>query len=105
MDRPTVLFVMAPNLDEARALGKKLVEERLVACANVVPGVHSVYIWQGNLCEDSEVLLIMKTHEKNVKRLVDRIKALHTYEVPEIIALPIIAGSEDYLAWMRETLI
>ena len=104
MDDPVVVMVTASSEEEAETMGKQLVEERLVACANCLPGVRSIFVWQGELCDESEVLLIMKSQRSYVSRIVRRVKELHSYDVPEIIALPIIDGSEDYLKWIEESL-
>jgi periplasmic divalent cation tolerance protein len=103
MDDAVVIMVTASSEEEAEILGKKLVEERLVACANCVPGVRSIFVWQGELCDECEVLLIMKSQRSYVSKIVRRVKELHSYDVPEIIALPIIEGSEDYLTWIAES--
>ncbi len=94
--------VTAPE-DEGMRIGRVLVEEGLAACVNVVRGVKSIYRWKGNVEEDEEVLLIIKTTRSALDRLVRRVRELHTYEVPEIIAMPIIAGNEDYLRWIEES--
>lgn len=104
MDDPVVIMVTAPSEEAAEAVAKPIVQEGLAACVNVVPGLRSLYIWKGELCDDSEVLLIVKSRRSFVDRVVRRVKELHTYEVPEVIALPIIAGSEDYLNWMSDLL-
>jgi periplasmic divalent cation tolerance protein len=97
-----VLFCTA-SAAEAERLARLLVEEQLAACVNITT-VDSVYRWQGTLCTDREVLLIIKTERSQVHKVIDRIKAEHSYEVPEIIALPIVAGYEKYLAWIDESL-
>lgn len=87
---------------DATAVARKLVEERLAACAQVVPGVTSIFHWEGMLRHDDEVLLILKTTEEAWPALRDRLAKLHPYDTPEIIALPVEHGSYDYLAWVRE---
>ena len=91
-----------------KALGEKiaqtLVEERLAACVNLVPGVRSTYRWEGKVETASECLLLIKTDTKHFNTLKQRIKALHSYELPEIIALPITAGNSEYLNWISENL-
>jgi periplasmic divalent cation tolerance protein len=96
-----VILVTAP-LEEAKTIAKAIVEERLAACVNVVERVSSFYIWEGELQEDSEALLIIKTVGHNVDALEKRIKELHSYEVPEFITLQVQEGSEEYLAWIDE---
>ncbi|GGP19433.1 dihydroorotate dehydrogenase [Thermocladium modestius] len=94
--------VTAPE-DQGIRIGRVLVEEGLAACVNVVRGIRSIYRWKGNVEEDEEALLIIKTTRPALDRLVRRVKELHPYEVPEIIAMPIIAGNEDYLRWIEES--
>ena len=96
-----VVFVTAPE-NEAPALAKTLVEERLVACVNLVPGLRSIYWWQGKVEDEPEVLCIMKTRSNLFESLRDRVRELHSYEVEEIIALPILAGNLPYLDWITE---
>lgn len=98
-----VVFCTCPA-EVARSLARTLVEQRLVACVNIVPGLTSVYRWEGKVCEDGESLLIMKTRAELMERLSARIVELHPYEVPEVIALPLAAGEGNpaYLAWLLE---
>ncbi len=99
-----VVLVTAKDRTEARHIGERLVEERLVACANVVPGVDSTYWWKGKVERASEALLLMKTSSEKLDRLISRVKELHSYEVPEVLALPIERGSPEYLKWLKESL-
>ena len=101
---PILVMATASSEEEARGIGKSLVEEHLVACANIVSGVRSLFFWGGNFCDEEEVLLIMKTRQTLLSDVVKRIKALHSYDVPEVIALPILGGSEDYLEWVKSSL-
>ncbi len=87
---------------ESEQLAKLLVEERLAACVNVT-GVRSFYRWQGELCVDKECLLIIKSDKSKVDRIIARIEDVHSYEVPEILVLPIVAGSEQYLEWVERS--
>lgn len=96
-----VVYVTAPNEDEAAAIAKTLVGERLAACVNIVRPIRSVYMWQGKIEDDTEVLMIMKTQASLFERLCRKVKELHSYSVPEVIALPVVSGSDDYLAWLR----
>lgn len=95
-----VLLVTAPSVDVGRSLAQTLVQERLVACVTVLPGVTSVYRWEGKLEESSEVLLIMKTVGDRMQLLMERIRALHPYAVPEVLALPVHAALPAYAAWV-----
>ncbi|MEE9613457.1 MAG: divalent-cation tolerance protein CutA [Thermodesulfobacteriota bacterium] len=95
-----VCMVTAPDAEAGAAMGKKVVEEGLAACCNIVPGVRSIYAWKGKLCDEAEVLCIMKTRAALFEKLKQRVKELHTYEVPEIIALKIEDGLREYLDWI-----
>ncbi|MBI5213491.1 MAG: divalent-cation tolerance protein CutA [Nitrospirae bacterium] len=97
-----VVYITAPNEEEAAKIAKVVVEERLAACVNIVKGVRSIYSWQGKIEDDAEVLMIAKTQRHLFEALKKRLKELHSYTVPEIIAIPIIEGSEDYLNWLKE---
>ena len=90
------------NLEEAKKIANTLVKERLAACVNIMPQIFSIYEWEG-LQEDSEVLLLIKT--RSLELVEERIKELHSYEVPEIIAIKIKDGSQEYLEWMDRILV
>lgn len=98
-----VVLITAPA-ENAPALALSLVEQKLAACVNQVPGVRSTYWWQGKIETADEVLLIAKTDKLKVKSLVKAVKAVHPYSVPEVIALRIKEGNRDYLRWIAETL-
>ena len=95
-----VVFITAPAGAGETQLARTLVEERLVACVNLVPGVRSLYHWEGEVQDDCETLLICKTHRERFAALEARVQALHPYDVPEVIALPIEQGAASYLAWV-----
>jgi periplasmic divalent cation tolerance protein len=101
--KEVVVFITAPNGDDAAKIARALVESRLAACVNIVKNVRSIYAWQGKVEDDSEFLLLAKTRRELFNELADRVKELHSYDVPEIIALPITHGSEDYLKWLRNS--
>lgn len=103
MTEQTTLLVLvtAPDAERGAALGRTLVEERLAACVNILPGLRSIYHWQGAVEEESEVLLLIKTSSDLLPQLTERVKELHPYEVPEVLALPIAGGSSDYLHWLH----
>jgi periplasmic divalent cation tolerance protein len=105
MEKYIVVFITYPeNADkDAKELAKKLVEEKLAACVNIVSGINSVYFWQGNIEDDMEKLLIVKTKASLFEELKKFVKENHPYTVPEIIAMPIILGNEDYLNWLEES--
>jgi len=96
-----VVLVTAPGLAVGTELARRLVEEGLAACVNLVPGVRSIYRWQGAVQEDAEILLIAKTRAARVDALAARVRALHPYELPEVIAFAVAGGSEPYLDWVR----
>ena len=103
MSSPTdalVVLVTAPTAEKAAEIARVVVEERLAACGNVVPGLRSIYRWEGRIQDDAEALLVLKTTRARFDALRDRVLALHPYEVPEVIALPVEAGSARYLAWI-----
>jgi periplasmic divalent cation tolerance protein len=95
-----VVLVTAPTPERAAELARTLVEERLAACGNVVPGLRSIYRWEGKVQDDAEALLLLKTTRGRFEALRDRVLALHPYQVPEVIALPVEAGSAKYLEWI-----
>lgn len=97
-----VVFCTVPDAAIGERIAEALVEERLAACVNLVPGLTSVYRWEGKVQREAEVLLVIKTRAGRVEALMQRLKALHPYEVPEILALPVAAGSEAYLRWIEE---
>ena len=96
-----VVFVTAPDAGAGARIARALVEERLAACVNLVPGIRSTYRWQGRVQEDDEVLLVIKTVEGRLDALGERVRALHPYDLPEVLALAAAGGSPDYLAWVR----
>lgn len=102
--KPHFVYVTARNMEEAKRIGRALVEERLAACINVVPAIHSIYWWEGKVEEDNEALLVAKTSGPLVPKLVEKIKSLHSYSCPCVVAWPIEKGNEDFLKWIeRET--
>lgn len=101
--QPHIVFITAGSAEEAERIAHALVEERLAACVNIVSGVTSVYRWEGQVQRDAEVLLILKTVESRLPALIRRVKDLHSYDVPEVIALPITGGSPEYLAWLADS--
>lgn len=96
-----ILFVTCPP-GEAESLAGKLVEEKLVACVNIIPRIKSVYWWEDKIQNDEESLLVMKTTPDLVPTVIARVRELHSYEVPEVISLPIEAGNEAYLKWIGD---
>ncbi len=99
-----IVFTTVVNPEEAARLGRTLVEERLAACATVLPGVESIYHWQGQVETSAEALLLLKTGLDQVPALEARLHALHSYEVPEFLVLDVEAGSQRYLDWLEASL-
>lgn len=97
-----VAFITASNEEEAANIARALVESRLAACVNIVSNLRSIYRWQGKVEDESEVLMIVKTQRSLFDSLSKKVKELHSYTVPEIIAVPIVEGSEEYLKWLKE---
>ena len=98
-----VVLVTAPSPDVGTALGRALVDERLAACVNVIPGLTSIYRWQGEREEASECLLVIKTDETRYAELERRVLELHPYTIPEVLALPVERGAPAYVEWLRES--
>lgn len=96
-----VVLITAPDVETGNGLARALVSERLAACVNVVSGVRSFYRWEGAVLDDAEVLLVAKTRGDRCAALAARVRDLHPYELPEVLALPAVAGSEAYLDWVR----
>lgn len=103
-ESPLVVLMTAPDIDQARRIARALVEERLAACCNILGGVESIYRWEGAVETAAEVLAIIKTSNAKFPDLERRIRELHPYDVPEILAMPVIAGSDNYLRWIAESL-
>lgn len=100
----TVVFcyVTCPSVEEALALARRLVEERLVACGNVLPGMRSVYRWQGEVQEADEAVLVLKTRAELAEQVTQRVVALHGYDCPCVAVLPVAGGNPAYLDWIAE---
>ena len=98
-----VALSTAPDTEQAGRIARALVEERLIACANLVPGLTSVYRWQGEVQQEAEVLLVMKTRRALVPRLKERLPQLHPYEVPELVVTPLVDGLDPYCRWVRDS--
>ena len=96
------VYMTAKDREEATSLGRTLVEERLAACVNVLDGMTSLYWWEGKVQEDNEAVLIAKTADEKTEALIERAKALHSYDCPCIVALPVSAGNEAFLEWIEQ---
>jgi periplasmic divalent cation tolerance protein len=102
--RYRVVLVTCGSIGEARKIGHRVVERKLAACANILPGVESIYRWKGRVERGREVLVVMKTSSKRLRELEREVKRMHSYDVPEFIVLPIVAGSREYLDWVGENI-
>jgi periplasmic divalent cation tolerance protein len=97
-----VVLITAPNENDAEAIAKALLEARLAACVNIIRNIRSLYRWQGKVEDEQEVLMIVKTRKERFGELVKKVRGLHSYTVPEIIALPVTDGLEEYLGWIGQ---
>lgn len=103
-DESLVVLSTAPSDEVAEQLASFLVQEKLAACVNIVGGVRSLYWWEGAIQDDAEVLMICKTDAAHLDALTQALTTRHPYDCPEVVALPIVGGSADYLAWVGESL-
>ena len=95
-----VVFVTVPGLREGSRISMAVLTSRLAACVNVIPGIRSMYQWKGKLVQEKEAMLVMKTTRLRYRKLEQKIKQLHPYELPEVIAIPLICGSSQYIEWV-----
>jgi periplasmic divalent cation tolerance protein len=98
-----VVLITAKDKKEATKIANGLLETKLIACANIIDGVQSLFRWQGRIDSSKEVLLVLKTKKTLFKKVMIKVKSLHSYQTPEIIALPVVEGSEDYLDWISSS--
>jgi periplasmic divalent cation tolerance protein len=98
-----VVLVTAASRQEAARIGRALVKAELAACVNLLPGIRSIFRWEGKVSEEREVLLIVKSRRDLFERVAATVKRLHSYRVPEVIAFPIAYGAADYLAWIQKS--
>ncbi len=96
-----VIFCTVPNKDDAKKISRAIIEENLAACVSTIDKVNSLFSWNNEICTENELLLVIKTRRELFENIEILIKELHSYNVPEIIALPVIIGSEDYLGWIE----
>lgn len=99
------MLVTTGSTDEAYKIGKSIVEQRLAACCSIIPKIQSIYWWDDKITEDAEVLLLVKTVKSVEKRLIEAIKSLHSYDIPEIISITLDGGNEQYFQWINESVI
>ena len=96
------IYMTAGSRQEAEKIGKELVASRLAACVNILGNMNSIYMWQGKVQNDSEIVLIAKTTEDQVPQLVEKVKSLHSYECPCIVSIPVSGGNQAFLDWIAE---
>ena len=104
MESFKMVYITAANEDEALRVGRELVDQKLAACANILPRMKSVYRWKGEIREDDEAVLIVKTAADRVAAVTNAVKAMHSYECPCVVALVIEPGNAAYFDWLRESL-
>jgi len=97
-----IIFITASSGQEAKKIATTLVNEKLVACVNIIPKIQSIYWWENKVCQEDEVMLIAKSTQSLFPTIIDRVKSLHSYKVPEIISFPILEGLPEYLNWIEE---
>lgn len=95
------VYITCEDREEALRVGRKLVEERLAACANIINSMTSLYWWQGEIVEDEESILVVKSRASHEQQLIEAVKSCHSYEIPCIVSLPILSGNPDYLTWLE----
>ena len=98
-----IILITCASPEEAEKITETLVSEKLIACGNIVSGVQSIFFWQGKVSKEKESLILAKSVKTHFSSIVARVKTLHRYNVPEIIALPLVEGSAEYLRWIEET--
>ena len=105
MDQFIIILITAGSPAEGTKIAESLVNHHLAACVNIVPSVKSIFFWEGKTDQATEALLIIKSKRHLLDKIIEHVKKIHSYTVPEIIALPLIGGSEDYLKWIEENTI
>jgi periplasmic divalent cation tolerance protein len=100
-----VIFITTEDKKQAEKIARGLLEAKLIACANIINGVRSLFWWQGKIDSSKETLLVLKTKKILFKKIEKKVKLLHSYQTPEIIALPVVQGSQDYLKWINSSVV
>ena len=99
-----LVYITTSGNEESKKIANILVEEKLAACVNIIPSIESIYLWKGKIEKDNESILIAKTKAENIDKIIKRVKEIHSYETPAILAIPIIEGSKDYLEYLNDEL-
>jgi periplasmic divalent cation tolerance protein len=97
-----IVYITAPTMEDGRKIAQTLVSQKLAACVNILPGITSIYTWQGEICEEGELLLVVKTRADLFDALAAAVIKEHPYDVPEVVAVPLTGGSTSYLDWIDE---
>ena len=104
MDELIIIFMTASSSEEAELISNSLLEKRLIACSNTISDMNSTFWWKGKVQKENEILIIAKSQKSHLNEIIKIVKSLHSYDVPEILAIPIIGGNPDYLDWLiKET--
>ena len=101
MEEPVLLYLTCANRDEAKTIARTLIDERLIACANILGKMTSVYRWEGTVVEDEEIAVLLKTRRDMAARATERVKELHSYDLPCVVGLPIQGGNSDFIGWLN----
>ncbi|MFP6727869.1 MAG: divalent-cation tolerance protein CutA [Alphaproteobacteria bacterium] len=101
MEEPVLLYLTCANKDEAKTIARTLIDERLIACANILGKMTSVYRWEGTVVEDEEIAVLLKTRRDMATRATERVKELHSYDLPCVVGLPIQGGNPDFIGWLN----
>ena len=101
MEEPVLLYLTCANKDEAKTIARTLIDERLIACANILGKMTSVYRWEGTVVEDEEIAVLLKTRRDLAARATERVKELHSYDLPCVVGLPIQGGNPDFIGWLN----
>ena len=101
-DKFIIIFVTTATAEEAEKISRILVEEKLAACGTIMAGLRSIYFWEGKIEDAKESMMVIKTKTSRFKKIEKRVRSLHSYSVPEIVAVPVVQGSKTYLKWVKE---
>jgi len=102
MDDVMISWITCAHREEAEKIAETLVQEKIVACVNIIPGVTSIFFWEGKICREEEVLLMVKSVSTNQEGLIEKVKELHSYSTPEVISVPVQSGNPGYLQWVMD---
>ncbi len=100
--KPILVYITVPDEKDAEAIGATLIKKKLASCVNIIPGIHSQYLWKGKFQHDKEVCMLIKTFDTKYSQLEKAVKKLHCYETPCIVAIPIKKGNKEYLKWSKK---